>query len=105
MPVSTRFTPKAALRLCYFFNLRVLAALLRMDGDCVLDSSEAGSAVKRAGLKAVDDTLARLRFYKTIAVPLYKTLSGSTLAARACFLAFFLSVLGYSMRDCKIEAW
>ena len=62
MPVSIKFIPKAALRLCCFFNLRVLAALLRMDGECVLDSSEAGSVVKRAGLKAVDDTLARLRF-------------------------------------------
>ena len=105
MPVSTKFTPKAALRLCCFFNLRVFAALLRMDGDCVLDSSEAGSAVKRAGLKTVDDTLARLRFCRTIAVPLYKTLSGSTLAARASFLAFFLSVLGYTIRDCRMEAW
>ena len=96
------FTPKAAVKLCFFFRPSVLEAELGMDGDCSLDSSKDGEAVKITGSKAVAVEDKFVRFCRTRAVPLFNTLSGSNLVA--CFCFFFRQALGYSMRRCSIMA-
>ena len=96
------FTPKAAVKLCFFFRPSVLEAELGMDGDCSLDSSIDGEAVKIAGSKAVAVEDKFVRFCRTRAWPLFNTLSDSNLVARFCF--FFRQALGYSMRRCRMKA-
>ena len=96
------FTPKAALKLCFFFRPSVLEAELGIDGDYSLDSSIDGEAVKIAGSKAVAVEDKFVRFCRTRAVPLFNTLSGSNLVARFCF--FFRPALGYSKRRCRMKA-